>query len=44
MWNLKKNDKMNLFIYEIKIDSQTQKTNLWLPGGKRVGDKLEGWD
>ena len=33
MWNLKNNT--NEFIY--KIDSQTQKTNLWLPKGKAVG-------
>ena len=35
-----KNGK-NKFIY--KTDSQTQKTNLWLPKGKS-GDKLGAWD
>ena len=33
------------FIYKMETDSQTQKTNLWLPkgkGGKR--DKLGVWD
>ena len=33
MWNLKKNDA-NELIYKTKTDSQTLKTNLWLPGGK----------
>ena len=33
MWNLKKNDT-NELIYKTEIDSQTQKTNLWLPKGK----------
>ena len=33
MWNLKNNT--NEFIY--KIDSQTWKTNLWLPKGKADG-------
>ena len=39
MWNLKENDT-NELIYKTKIDSQTQKTNLWLPKGKGWGDKL----
>ena len=30
MWNLKKNDT-NELIYKTEIDSETQKTNLWLP-------------
>ena len=34
MWNLK-NDTSKL-IYNIEIDSQTQKTNLWLP--KRIAE------
>ena len=29
---------MNQLIYETKTDSQTQKTNLWLPKGKGIGD------
>ena len=36
MWNLKKNDT-NELIY--KIDSQTSKTNLWLPKGKGQGEE-----
>ena len=35
MWNLKKYDK-NELIYKTETDSQTQRTNLLLPGG-RVG-------
>ena len=35
MWNLKK-DK-NEFIHKTEIDSQTQKANLWLPKGKKMG-------
>ena len=35
MWNLKNNT--NEFIYKTETDSQTQKTNLWLPKGK-------GWE
>ena len=38
-----KNDR-NVLIYKTEIDSQTQKTNLWLPGGKWRRDKLEDWD
>ena len=37
MWNLK-NDT-NELIYKTEIDSQIQKTNLWLPKGKRKGRK-----
>ena len=33
MWTLKKNDT-NELIYKTEIDSQTWKTNLWLPTGK----------
>ena len=36
MWNLKK-DTTEL-IYKIAVDSQTQKTNLWLPKGKGTGE------
>ena len=44
MWNLKKNDT-NELIYKTKTDSQTQKTNLWLPRGKEERkDKLGIWD
>ena len=38
MWNLKKID-MNELIYKAEIDSQTQKTNVWLPKKKGVGRK-----
>ena len=42
MWNLK-NDTDEL-TYKTETDSQTQKTNLWLPKGKVGGrDKLGGW-
>ena len=42
MWNLK-NDT-NKVIYKTETDSQTQRTNLWLPKGKGRGrDKLEVW-
>ena len=33
MWNLKENGT-NEIIYKTEADSQTQKTNLWLPKGK----------
>ena len=43
MWNLIKNDTIEL-IYKTKIDSETQKTNLWLPNGKRSErDKFRLW-
>ena len=35
MWNLKNNT--NESIYKTETDSQTQKTNLWLPKGKGGG-------
>ena len=35
MWNLK--NYTNESIYKTDTDSQTQKTNLWLPKGKYVG-------
>ena len=41
MWNLKYD--ANESIYTTEIDSQTQKTNLWLLKGKGQ-DKLEAWD
>ena len=35
---------MNLFIKQ-EVESQMQKTNLWLPGDKGEGrDKLGDWD
>ena len=34
----------NELIYKTEIDSQTQKTNLWLPKGKGGVDKLGVWD
>ena len=44
MWNLKKDT--NELISETEIDSQTYKTNLWLPEGiARAGrEKLGIWD
>ena len=43
MWNLE-NDT-NELIYKTEIDSQTQKTNIWLPKGKgEARDKLGAWD
>ena len=36
VWKLKQNDTYKL-IYETEINSQTQKTNLWLPKGKGEG-------
>ena len=39
----KKNDT-NKLIYKQKIDSQTQRTNLWLPNGKGEGEgKIRIW-
>ena len=35
MWNLKQD--RNELIYKTEIDSQAQKTNLWLPKGKGGG-------
>ena len=40
MWDLKYDT--NELIYKTEADSQTQKTNLWLPKGKGVG--LGVWD
>ena len=35
MWNLK--NKTNELIYKTETDSQTEKTNLWVPKGKEEG-------
>ena len=41
---IKKSDT-NELIYKTEIDSETQKTSLWLPKGERVEmDKLGVWD
>ena len=40
MWN-RKYDK-NEPIYEIETDSQTQRTDLWLPTGREVGEGRTG--
>ena len=42
MWNLKKKKKRDTkeLIYKTEADSQTQKTNLWLPKGRVGKDKL----
>ena len=43
MWILKY--EKNELIYRTVTDSQTQKTNLWLPKGKGEGkNKLGVWD
>ena len=45
MQNLKKKKDTNELIYKIETDTQTLKTNLWLPnwkGGRR--NKLGVWD
>ena len=34
MWNLKKKYDTNELIYKAETDSQTEKTNSWLPKGK----------
>ena len=36
MWNLK--DNTNELIYKTETDSQTQRTNLWLPRDGGVGE------
>ena len=41
MWNLK--NSTNELIYKSETDSQTQKTNLWLPKGKGAGGGIE-WE
>ena len=43
-WNLKTD--INELTYKMETDSQTLKTNLWLPKGKVGGrtDKLGAWD
>ena len=38
MWKLTQDT--NKLIYETETDSQTQRTDLWLPSGRRGG---EGW-
>ena len=42
MWNIKYD--ANELIYKIETDSQTEKTNLWLPKGKGWRDKSEVCD
>ena len=42
MWNLKKKDTYEL-IYRTEIDSQTLKTNLWLPKGAGGGQGGMSW-
>ena len=42
MWNLK--NVTNELIYKTEIQSQEQKTNLWLLAGKKGRDKLGDWD
>ena len=40
MWNLKYDT--NELIYETETDSQTYRTDLWLPRGMEVGEGLIG--
>ena len=42
MWNLK--NGTNEPIYKREIESQMQKTNLWLLGERGVRDTLGDWD
>ena len=37
MQNLKENDT-NELVYKTEADSQTWRTNLWLPGGRKGGE------
>ena len=32
------------FISKTEVESQMEKTNLWLPAGGRGRDKVAGWD
>ena len=41
MWNLKRNDT-NELTYTTEKDSQTQRMNLWLPGGRMEGKDSQG--
>ena len=44
MWNLKRNDTDQL-TNKMETDSQAQRINLWLPGGKMRGRDSQGiWD
>ena len=40
MWHLKKDT--HVFVYKMKVESQMQKTNLWLLGHGE--NKLGDWD
>ena len=42
MWNLKNTTSET--VCQTETDSQTQKTNLWLPKGEGGRDKLGVWD
>ena len=42
MWNLKYDT--NELTYETETDSQTQRSDLWLPRGKKWRDGLGVWD
>ena len=44
MWNLKKKNGTSELIYKTEIQSQVQKINLWLLGGKAGVDELGDWD
>ena len=40
----KKKNGTNELIYKTEIESQMQKTTLWLPGGRGATDKFKDWD
>ena len=43
MRNLKKNG-IDDFIYKAEIETQMQRTNVWIPRGKKGWDELGDWD
>ena len=43
MWNLKKLGIDGL-IYKAEIETQVQRTNVWISGGKGGWDELGDWD
>ena len=40
----KKNNDTNELFYKTETDSQTQKTNLWSPKGKRMERQVKAWN
>ena len=43
LWNLKNKNHTSELIYKTEIETQTWKTNLWLPKGKGEREKLGIW-